>query len=83
MSIPKNGWNKHSYTLGVSPLPVALANEGFWGFPTKNGIILVVTDTGRGDNPSYIPPKTNMSPKKGLLTIGNTSEPTIDFQGTC
>ena len=28
------------------------------------------------------PPKTNMSPKKGLFQIGNTSEPTIDFQGT-
>ena len=28
------------------------------------------------------PLKTNMSPKKGTISIGNTSEPTIDFQGT-
>ena len=28
------------------------------------------------------PQKTNTSLKKGTILIGNTSEPTIDFQGT-
>ena len=35
---------------GYSPNPVTVTNEGF---PTKNVIILVVTVTGQGDNPSY------------------------------
>ena len=30
----------------------------------------------------YTPPKTNMSPETGTISVGNTSEPTIDFQGT-
>ena len=30
-----------------------MANEGLYGFPTKNVIILVVTLTGKGDNPTY------------------------------
>ena len=25
----------------------------------------------------------HMSPKKGTISVGNTSEPTIDFQATC
>ena len=41
---------KTTLYLGLSPLQVTVANEGF---PTKNAIILVVTDTGRGDNPIY------------------------------
>ena len=28
------------------------------------------------------PLKTNRSPKKGTILVGNTSEPNIDFQGT-
>ena len=39
--------------LGLSPLPVTVANEGLLGSPTKNVIILVVTVTGREDNPIY------------------------------
>ena len=38
--------------IGLSPLPVTVANEGLQGSPTKNIIILVVTVTGRGDNPT-------------------------------
>ena len=30
-----------------------MVNEGFWGSPTKNIIILVVTVTGQGDNPMF------------------------------
>ena len=37
----------------VVPPPSNSGNEGLWGFPTKNVIILVVTLTGRGDNPNY------------------------------
>ena len=29
------------------------------------------------------PGKTNMFPNKVTISIGNTSEPTIDFEGTC
>ncbi len=43
----------HGVFLGLSPLPVTVANEGLYGSPTKNVIILVVTVTGRGDNPKY------------------------------
>ena len=40
-----------SLCLGLSPLPATVANEGLWGSPTKNTIILAVTVTGQGDNP--------------------------------
>ncbi len=40
--------------IGLSPLPVTVANEGLQGSPTKHVIILVVSVTGRGDNPKYI-----------------------------
>ena len=33
------------------PPRMPVANEGLWGFPTKNAIILVVTVTGRGPYP--------------------------------
>ena len=31
-----------------------MRNEGFWGLPTKNGIILVVTVTGWGVDERYL-----------------------------
>ena len=37
-----------STKVGLSPLPVTVTNEGLYGFPTKNVIILVVTVTGWG-----------------------------------
>ena len=51
-------WNLHFWLLRWSwfvnkcwVLPVTVTNEGLYGFPTKNVIILVVTVTGQGDNP--------------------------------
>ena len=43
----------YEYTLGVPPHPETVPNEGLQGFPTKNGIILVVTVTGKGPHPKY------------------------------
>ena len=36
----------------VAPPPSNSGNEGLQGFPTKNVMILVVTVTGKGDNPT-------------------------------
>ena len=36
-----------------TPHPETVPNEGLQGFPTKNGIILVVTVTGKGPHPRY------------------------------
>ena len=33
------------------PLPVAVANEGFWGSPTQNAVLVVTV--GQGDNPRF------------------------------
>ena len=44
----------HSY-LGLSPLPVTVANEGLQGFPTKYVIILVVTGILGGGTAQFIP----------------------------
>ena len=41
-----------SIYLRSTPHPVTVTNEGLWGFPIKNGIILVVT--GWGVDPKYI-----------------------------
>ena len=44
----------HWLSFGLSPSQDASHKWRFiLGFPPKNGIILVVTVTGRGDNPSY------------------------------
>ena len=40
--------------LGSNPQPVTVANEGLWGFPTKNVTILVVTVTGWGVDLRYL-----------------------------
>ena len=40
--------------VGLSPLPVTVANEGLEGSPTENIMILVGTVTGQGDNPSHM-----------------------------
>ena len=41
--------------LGLSPLPVIVEMKVYRdSLYTKNGIILVVTVTGRGDGPKYI-----------------------------
>ena len=40
--------------IGCGPLTVTVANEGLYGFPIKNAIILVVTVTGRGPHPIYV-----------------------------
>ena len=40
-------------SLGVPPHPETVPNEGLQGFPTKNGIILVVTVTRKGPHPKY------------------------------
>ena len=39
--------------LGLSPLPVIVANEGLSGSPAKKIINPAVTVAGRGDNPMY------------------------------
>ncbi len=46
-------WSLSSHIIWVVPPPSNSGNEGLQGFPTKNVIILVVTLTGRGDNPTY------------------------------
>ena len=38
----------HVYILDFFPHPVTVINEGLSGFPTRNGITLVVTVTGCG-----------------------------------
>ena len=45
----------HHLHFGCGPFPVTVANKGLQGFPTKNGIILVVTVTGKGPYPTYTP----------------------------
>ena len=40
----------HKVYLGLSHLPATVANEGLWGSPTRNVIILVASVTGQGDN---------------------------------
>lgn len=44
-------WNLY---IRSTPQPLTVSNEGIQGFPTKNGISLVLTVTGRGVVPSYI-----------------------------
>ena len=39
--------------FGWSPFPVIVEMKVYRDSPTKNVIILVVTITGKGDNPSY------------------------------
>ena len=51
----KKSWESRGVYLGLSPLPVTVANEGLYGSPTKNVIILVVTVTGRGGTTQCIP----------------------------
>ena len=51
MDTKKDG--KKTCIIWVVPPPSNSGNEGLEGFPTKNVIILVVTLTGRGDNPMY------------------------------
>ena len=40
--------------VGYGPLTVTVGNEGLWGSPTKNVIILVVTVTVRGPHPIHM-----------------------------
>ena len=44
--------------LGLSPLPVTVANEGLQGSPTKHVLILGVTVAGKGDHPKKTTKKT-------------------------
>ena len=51
-------------SFGLSPFPVIVANEGLWESPTEHEIIMVVTITGRGNNPSHHKAATrNLSPQ--------------------
>ena len=45
--------NKGVY-IGLSPFPLIVANESLEESPTKHETILVVTITGKGDDPRYI-----------------------------
>ena len=49
------GWTDFRYSFGcpTSPIPVIVANEGLGWDPLQKNVIMLVTITGKGDNPIY------------------------------
>ena len=76
--------------VGLSPLPVTVTNKGLIGipgFPIKNVKILVVTVTGRGDNPRCTSSYAHIDEHAHftlatLVEVGKSFKPTIPNKHT-